>query len=90
MAKTKRSHQRWRLVGGGIVLALAAALLLLSLVGAGKVALGVGLALFFLAWPLMFLALGPPAKPGLDPVTAKYYHPKRTQDRAATERPDAP
>jgi len=39
-----------------------------------------GLAAFFLAWPLMFLALAPPAKPGLDPVTAKYYHPDPTHD----------
>jgi hypothetical protein len=81
MVSVKPPRQRCRIVCGGILLAAAAGLVVLSSLGAGKVALGIGLALVFLAWPLAFLPLAPSDKPGLDPVTAKYYHPDSVDDQ---------
>ena len=60
-------------MGGTIFVVALVAAVLLAEIGASEAARGLGLALFFLVWPLLFLAIAPPAKPGLDPVTAKYY-----------------
>ncbi len=61
------------MVGGTFVVGALVVVIVLGEIGAGEAARGLGLALFFLVWPLFFLAVAPPAKPGLDPVTAQYY-----------------
>lgn len=78
MARTAKARKRWQVIGGSIFVVTLAIALILGEIGASEAARGLGLALFFLVWPLIFLAAAPPAKPGLDPVTAKYYHPTTT------------
>ncbi len=78
MDRTARARKRWRVVGGSIFLVALVITLVLGEIGASLAARGLGLALFFLVWPLIFLAAAPPAKPGLDPVTAMYYRPPAT------------
>lgn len=61
------------MVGGIFVVGALVVVIVLGESGASEAARGLGLALFLLVWPLFFLAVAPPAKPGLDPVTAQYY-----------------
>lgn len=61
------------MVGGAFVIGALVVVIVLGEIGASEAARGLGLALFLLVWPLFFLAVAPPAKPGLDPVTAQYY-----------------
>lgn len=75
MARTAKVRKRWKVIGGSIFVVTLAVALILGEIGASEAARGLGLALLFLVWPLIFLAAAPPAKPGLDPVTAMYYHP---------------
>lgn len=84
MARTARAWTRWRVVGGTAFLVGLAITLILGDIGASGAARGLGLALFFLVWPLIFLAAAPPAKPGLGPVTAKYYRPPTTTGPTAS------
>ncbi len=76
------------MIGGSIFVVTLAIALILGEIGASEAARGLGLALFFLVWPLIFLAAAPPAKPGLDPVTAKYYHPTTTHRPNASDAPN--
>ena len=73
MAKTAKSRKRWKLVGGIIFGAAFVTMIVLTTLGVSLVTRAIGLAVFFLLWPLIFLVLAPPAKPGLDPVTGEYY-----------------
>ncbi len=78
MARTARARKRWQVVGWTIFVVALVIAVVLGEIGASGAARGLGLALFFLVWPLIFLAVAPPAKPGLDLVTTKYYYPPRT------------
>ena len=75
MTRTPSSRRRWQIIGGIVVAGGFGAAVVLGEIGASQAARGLGLAVFFLVWPVLFLAVAPPAKPGLDPVTAKYYNP---------------
>lgn len=90
MVRTAKARRMWQVVGGSLVLTSSALMVTLGQIGAGEAARGLGLALFFLVWPLMFLAIAPPAKPGIDPVTAQYYrNSSETERQAAAEAPNS-
>ena len=74
------------MVGGIIVLGAVAILVVLNVIGAGRLALGFGLAFFLLVWPLFFLAVAPLPKPGLDPLTGNYTVKQRPTDGSGPDR----
>ena len=64
MARTAKARKRWQVIGGSIFVVTLAIALILGEIGASEAARGLGLALFFLVWPLNFLSGSATGKAG--------------------------